>query len=73
MSSKQGWVSLALNPTTVRTSLAVAVVAGTLLNAINQGPQVWRGQPVDWLRFWLTYAVPYVVSSIGAVAARRQS
>lgn len=67
------WWGFASETAVIRTSLTVALVAGTLLNVINQGPQVWRGLPVDWPRLVLTYIVPYVVSTIGAVSARSRS
>lgn len=56
----------------VKTALIVAAVAGTLLNLINQGPQLMRGQPLDVARLLLTYVVPYVVSTIGAVSTWRR-
>ena len=52
-------------------SLAVAAVIGTILNAINQGPELLTGKPVDGLRVLLTYAVPFFVASYGAYSAFR--
>ena len=57
----------------VRRSLLVAVVVGTALNLINQGPEILAG---DWPVFWklaLTYAVPFLVASYGSYAAFRSS
>ena len=57
----------------VRRSLVVAVVVGTALNAINQGPELLRGEwPVMW-KLILTYAVPFAVASYGSYAAYRSS
>ena len=53
-------------------SLAVAVLIGTVLNAINQGPELIAGQHVSVLKVLLTYAVPFCVASYGAYAAFRQ-
>jgi hypothetical protein len=53
-------------------SLTVAVLIGTVLNAINQGPELLAGQPVSVLKVLLTYAVPFCVASYGAYAALRQ-
>jgi hypothetical protein len=51
-------------------SLRVAIVVGTVLNLINQGDALWGGLPVNWLKLLLTYAMPYAVSTYGAVAFR---
>lgn len=53
-------------------SLLVALVIGTLLNIINQGPELVAGKPPDWLKLLLTYAVPFFVASYGAYSAFRQ-
>ena len=55
----------------VRRSAAVAIIVGTTLNAINQGPELLRGvHPVLW-NVALTYCVPFVVASYGSYAAFR--
>jgi hypothetical protein len=51
-------------------SAAVAAVVGTVLNLINQGDALVTGGPIDWLKIALTYAVPYLVSTYGAVSYR---
>ena len=57
----------------VRRSLAVAVVIGTVLNAINQGPEIFSGRwPVIW-KLVLTYVVPFLVASYGSFAAFRST
>lgn len=57
----------------VRRSLAVAVIVGTALNAINQGPEILAGQwPVLW-KLALTYVVPFLVASYGSFAAFRST
>ena len=60
-----------LRPPILTRSLMVAIVVGTLLNAINQGPELWRGDPVVVWKLALTYAVPFLVSSYGAFSALR--
>jgi cytochrome bd-type quinol oxidase subunit 2 len=50
-------------------SVLVALIVGTVLNAINQGQEFLEGQPVNWLRLILTYAVPFFVASYGAYSA----
>lgn len=53
-----------------RRSLAVALVVGTILNAINQGDALVTGAPVVVWKIALTYLVPYCVATYGAVAMR---
>ena len=55
----------------VRRSLFVAVLMGTALNAINQGTEIWGGQPVILWKLLLTYFVPFAVASYGSYAALR--
>ena len=52
-------------------SLMVAALIGTILNAINQGPELLAGKSVDSLKVLLTYAVPFFVASYGAYSAFR--
>ena len=55
----------------VRRSLAVALIIGTVLNAINQGAELLGGaSPVLW-KLLLTYFVPFAVASYGSYAAFR--
>jgi hypothetical protein len=52
-------------------SLLVALVVGTLLNLINQGEALFAGQAIHWGRAILTYIVPFIVSTHGALSARK--
>ena len=51
-------------------SLWVAIVVGTILNLINQGDVLLSGQRLDLTKLALTYVVPYLVSTYGAVSFR---
>lgn len=53
-----------------RRSFYVALVVGTILNVINQGDAIFSAGSVDWLKIVLTYFVPYVVCTYGAVSAQ---
>ena len=53
-----------------RRSFLVALLVGTLLNAINQGDVLLDGGKVDMVKMLLTYAVPYCVATYGAVSFR---
>jgi hypothetical protein len=58
---------------TWRTSVPVALLVGTLLSAVNQGAAIAGGDSTAgvWLRVVFNYAVPFVVSSAGFLAAAR--
>ena len=55
----------------IRRSLAVAAIIGTVLNAINQGPEIFGGHWPVWWKLVLTYFVPFAVASYGSYAAFR--
>ena len=57
----------------VRRSFIVALVIGTVLNAINQGPEILSGHWPIWWKLILTYFVPFAVASYGSYAAFRSS
>lgn len=57
----------------VRRSLTVAVIIGTVLNLINQGPEILSGHWPIWWKLILTYFVPFAVASYGSYAAFRSS
>ena len=57
----------------VRRSLTVALIIGTVLNAINQGPEIFAGHWPVWWKLVLTYFVPFAVASYGSYAAFRSS
>jgi len=54
-----------------RRSLIVALIVGTLLNAINQGDIFVSGGLVNWFKVALTYCVPFMVATYGAWSALR--
>jgi len=51
-------------------SFLVAIVVGTVLNLINQGDALLGATTVNWTKLFLTYLVPYAVSTYGAVSYR---
>lgn len=64
------WIRYALADGVPRRSFGVAVVVGTVLNAINQGDALVAGRPLAWGKLLLTYVVPYAVATYGAVSVR---
>ena len=66
---KQYWV-YCVSGGVPRRSLIVSVVVGSILNLINQGDALFGGEPVNMAKIVLTYIVPYVVATYGAVSYR---
>ncbi|MCX7863583.1 MAG: nitrate/nitrite transporter NrtS [Novosphingobium sp.] len=56
----------------LRRSLAVSLIVGTFLNAINQGPEVASGKPLVLSKLLLTCCMPFCVANHGAFAALRK-
>jgi hypothetical protein len=58
---------------TARTAAPTAAVVGTVLSAVNQGSVLAGGHAsvITWLRIAVNYVVPFIVSSIGYLSARR--
>ena len=70
MSIKQdSFFSIAFRFETIKRSLIVAVVVGTILNLINQGDVVSGHATFDLLKCVLTYLVPFCVSTYGSASA----
>lgn len=61
---------LAVSDGTPGRALQVALVVGTILNLINQGEAMLSAGKVHYGKALLTYLVPFVVSTHGAVMAR---
>jgi methyl-accepting chemotaxis protein len=47
----------------------VALIVGTVLNLINQYPQIINDFSINWLQVGITYLVPYLVSFFSAKSA----
>lgn len=60
----------ARSPAVIRTAIRVSLVVGTVLTLINQGDLLFGQGSVNLAKALLTYMVPYLVSTHGAVTAR---
>ena len=56
---------------TPRAAVGVALVMGTVLTLINQGDVILAGEMPSLAKVALTYLVPYLVATYGAVTAKR--
>lgn len=65
------WFTTAFAPATMRRSLRIAVVVGSILVTINYGDRILAGTlgSVEWVKIGLTYCVPYCVATYAAVSA----
>jgi len=68
------WLRLAFHRATVRRALLTAMLVGPVLVAINQGDAILAGHlsGLALARIALTFAVPYVVSTVSSVGTRRE-
>jgi hypothetical protein len=62
--------SFAVSEGVPQRSLWVALIVGTILNLINQGDALLAGHRLHFTKLALTYVVPYLVSTYGAVSFR---
>lgn len=60
-------LQIALQKRIVVDSLKVMIVVGTILNLINQGDRLLALEDIQWFKFFLTYSVPYLVSTYASV------
>jgi hypothetical protein len=67
-------IRVVLYPVYLRKTVAIALVVGTVLFAINQLDVVVRGDATAfvWLKSALTYLVPFCVSNAGVLVASRR-
>jgi hypothetical protein len=56
---------------TLRSAVLIAAFVGTWLSFLNEGHAILDGNP-PWHKIALNYLTPFVVSSLGFLAARRR-
>jgi hypothetical protein len=59
-----------VEPHIVATAVRVALVVGTLLNLINQGPELLSHVGISWQKIAMNYVVPYCVATYSASATQ---
>ena len=64
------WLRLATSNGIPRRAAMVALGVGPLLTAINQFEALTGAQPLVWWKVALTFLVPYVVATLGALGAK---
>ena len=63
--------TLAFGDGTPKKALLTALLVGTVLTAINHGDHIIQGQWPPMLKVFLTYCVPYCVTTWGAIIGKR--
>lgn len=61
-----------LRGATFPTASRIALVVGTWLSLLNQAHLIATGHP-PWVKLGLNYLTPFIVASLGFLAARRRS
>jgi hypothetical protein len=64
-------LGLFLRGATLATATRIAAVVGTWLSLMNQGRAIVDGH-APWVKVALNYLTPFVVASLGYLAARRR-
>ena len=67
-------LAVVVQPQLLRRTLSIAVVVGTVLSLVNQGHLLARGDAdgATWGRVAANYAIPFLVSNVGALSATRR-
>jgi hypothetical protein len=65
--------TLCVRPSTLRRTIPIALVVGTLLTAINLGGTLLGGlaTPATWARVVSNFLIPFVISTLGFLSATR--
>lgn len=71
--AEEGFFELALRPNVRTRALRMAFIVGPLIGILNHGDKIFSGAMgyVDWLKFSLTFIVPFSVSTWSSVMAIR--
>jgi len=51
----------------VQTAIITAMIVGTILNLINQFPNLLNHKPLSPVKILLNYLTPYMVTTVGAI------
>jgi len=73
MSAFAGRLRTFVEPQIAATAIRVALVVGTLLNLINQGPELLAQAGINWHKIAMNYVVPYCVATYSASANQWRS
>jgi hypothetical protein len=67
--------SLVFRRATLRRTVRIALLVGTILSVINQGGVIAGGEAdlITWMRVLANYVVPFCVSSAGFLSATKRS
>jgi len=67
------WLRLMFSPGIARSAAQVSLVVGSVLNAVNQGPELFQHGRVSWPRVAMNYVVPWCVSAFSAARQARKA
>lgn len=55
---------------TPKKAIGASLVVGTILVSINHGDAIWAGESPETHKIILTYCVPYLVTTWGAITGK---
>lgn len=64
------YIELAFGGGTPRKAAVTALIVGTVLVGINHGDAIIQGESVSLIKVILTYCVPFLVTTWGAVTGK---
>lgn len=67
----RAWIALATTRDIMQRAIRVGIIVGMILNLINQGDALFGPKDVNWIKFFVTFLVPYSVSTYAGVEALR--
>ncbi len=68
------FLKLALDRNNLRTAFRISLIVGAILNLINQGHLIFdlRLAEIDYVKFFLTFLVPFLVSTYASTTTKLQ-
>ncbi|GEA06996.1 hypothetical protein KUL42_17570 [Alteromonas sp. KUL42] len=67
--SHLSWVDFAFRRELIKRSFTVALIVGSILNIINQFDGLFFGATITWSKLFLTYCVPYCVTTYSGASS----
>jgi len=60
-------ISYGTRRSVVHTAIITSFIVGTILNLINQFPNILSHSPLSPMKIFLNYLTPYMVTTVGAI------
>ncbi|MCZ6692986.1 MAG: hypothetical protein O6939_03680, partial [Bacteroidetes bacterium] len=70
MNNFQVFIHLSISRSSLANASKISLIVGLLLNLINQGDQLLENAQIDYLKFFLTFLVPFLVSTYASTTTK---